>query len=203
MAHEPGFLRILSQRGWVAVLACVVAFSGLSGFEISQGAQPTALGEPAGAASNPTSGEVRGWSLPYRRDGELKAKLSGAVAKQLAGGELEIRELKIETFRDGEPQATLTTPLCRYRLADDSVVSTNSFAIRLKNNGGQLDGEGFHLLLAAKEVSSPGKFSASGPGGRLQLRGIGFRYRFESGQITVSNQVHALIPVRLPKRFSP
>ena len=170
--------------------------------EITRAAAPTTGANRAKEPGADTSGEVRGWSLPYRKDGDLKARLSGASARPISGGELEIRDLKVETFHDGEPQATLTTPLCRYRAQDDSVMSTNVFAIRLPENRGKLDGEGFHLLLAAKEVSSPGNFSASGPGGRLQLRGEGFRFRMESGQLTVSNRVQALLPIRIPKRLS-
>lgn len=160
-----------------------------------------AVPRKAARPTNLVSGEIRGWSVPYRKDGELKAKLSGASARPLPGGELEIRELRVETYRDSELQAVLTTPACRYRQGDDSVISTNSFAVQLADERGQLEGQGFHLRLAAKEVSSSGRFSASGPNGRPQLRGEGFLFRLEAGQLNVSNQVQLLLPVRLPQRF--
>ena len=167
------------------------------------------LGAPTAAPANPSGGtnavggEIRGWTLAYRKDGELKAKLYGGSARPLPGGLLEIRELKVETYRDGEPQAVLTTPLCRYRPGDDVVDSTNTFGVQLADNRGRLDGEGFQLRMAAKEVSSAGPFAANASGGRLQLRGTGFHFRLEASQMVVSNQVQALIPVRLPKRFIP
>ena len=174
-------------------------------------AQPAAPGRsPTGKTTGKTtdkpnliSGEVRGWNLPYRKDGELKAKLSGASARPLPGGELEIRDLQVQTFHDGEPQAVLVSPLCRYRKEDDSVISTNTFRVELAGGTGRLEGQGFHLRLGSKEVSSAGPFSASGPGGRPQLRGEGFRFLLEAGRLTVSNQVQALIPIRVPRRFLP
>jgi len=167
------------------------------------GAEKPATALPAASRTNSADGEIRGWSLAYHKDGELKAKLYGASARPLPNGAREIRELKVETYRDGELQATLTTPLCQYRQGDDIVDSTNTFTIQLAENRGRLEGEGFHFLMGAKEVSSPGPFSANSSGGRLQLRGVGFHFRLEAGQMIVSNQVQALLPIRLPKRFTP
>ena len=116
---------------------------------------------------------------------------------------MEIRELRVELYRDGEARATFTTPLCHYRQNDDVVRSTNLFSLALDQGRANLAGEGFLLQLDAKEVSSPGKFSAEGPNGRPQVRGLGFWCNLESGALLISNQVQFLVPVRLPKRPSP
>lgn len=187
----------VGRRWWSGVFIALIA-----GVAAGRGAAAERPGAgPLGTRTNAPAGESRGWNLPYRKDGELKARLTGASARPLANGALEIRDLKVEVYRDGEPQAVLSTPLCQYR--EDVLDSTNSFSIQLTDNRGRLEGEGFHLLLAAKEVSSAGRFSANGAGGRLQLRGLGFHFRLEASQMVVSNQVQALLPIRLPKRLIP
>ncbi len=171
---------------------------------VGSAAQPPVRSvRPATISSNRTSGEIRGWSLPYRKEGDLKAKLFGATARPLPGGVLEIRELRVDLYRDGEPRATFTTPLCHYRQNDDVVRSTNIFSFAFDQGRAHLEGEGFLLQLDTKQISSPGRFSAEGANGRPQVRGLGFWCNLDSGEILISNKVQVLVPVRLPQRPPP
>ena len=163
------------------------------------GERATASGTPAPAAS----GEIRGWSLPLRQEGELKAQLAGATMRPLPNGELEVRDLRIETFREGEAQGELTCPLCWYRPEQKEVHSTNEFAIRQPGGKGEIKGVGFLLKVDRREVSSAGAFTGSFPGGRGQFQGQGFWTDLDSRRTVISNRVQALIPLPIPKRNRP
>ena len=149
------------------------------------------------------SGEFRGWSLPLRQDGELKAQLAGATMRRLPSGEMEVRDLRIETFREGENQAELTSPLCWYRPDLREVHSTNDFVIRQSGGKGEIRGTGFLLKLDTHEVSSAGEFTGQFPGGRGQFQGQGFWTHLETRRTVISNRVQALLPLPLPKRNRP
>ena len=57
--------------------------------------------------------EVSGFRVPdYDDQGQLRAQLYGEHAKVLEGGEVEITNLKIEMYKDGEVSMTVFSPHC-------------------------------------------------------------------------------------------
>ncbi len=64
-----------------------------------------------------TGMEVSGFRVPdYDEQGELRAQLYGEHAKVLEGGEVEITNLKIEMYRDGEVVMTVFSPHCFFNM---------------------------------------------------------------------------------------
>jgi len=64
-----------------------------------------------------TGMEIYGFRVPdYDEQGELRAQLYGGHAKVLEGGEVEITNLKIEMYRDGEVVMTVFSPHCFFNM---------------------------------------------------------------------------------------
>ncbi len=64
-----------------------------------------------------TGMEISGFRVPdYDEQGELRAQLYGEHAKVLEGGEVEITNLKIEMYRDGEVVMTVFSPHCFFNM---------------------------------------------------------------------------------------
>ena len=61
--------------------------------------------------------EVSGFRVPdYDDQGQLRAQLYGEYAKVLEKGEVEITNLKIEMYRDGEVAMTVFAPRCFFNM---------------------------------------------------------------------------------------
>ncbi len=61
--------------------------------------------------------EISGFRVPdYDDRGRLRAQLYGEHAKVLDGGEVEITNLKIEMYRDGEVAMTVFSPHCFFNM---------------------------------------------------------------------------------------
>jgi hypothetical protein len=61
--------------------------------------------------------EVSGFRVPdYDDQGELRAQLYGEHAKVMEGGEVEITNLKIEMYRDGEVAMIVFSPHCFFNM---------------------------------------------------------------------------------------
>ena len=61
--------------------------------------------------------EVSGFRVPdYDEQGELRAQLYGESAKVLEKGEVEITNLKIEMYKDGEVSMTVFSPHCFFNM---------------------------------------------------------------------------------------
>jgi hypothetical protein len=61
--------------------------------------------------------EVSGFRVPeYDEHGELRAQLYGEHAKVLDQGEVEITNLKIEMYKDGEVVMTVYAPHCFFNM---------------------------------------------------------------------------------------
>ena len=61
--------------------------------------------------------EISGFRVPdYDEQGELRAQLYGEHAKVRAGGEVEITNLKIEMYKDGEVAMTVFSPHCFFNM---------------------------------------------------------------------------------------
>lgn len=57
--------------------------------------------------------EMSGFRVPdYDDQGQLRAQLYGGHAKVLEGGEVEVTNLKIEIYKDGEVVMTVFSPHC-------------------------------------------------------------------------------------------
>lgn len=64
-----------------------------------------------------TGMEISGFRVPdYDDQGNLRAQLYGGYAKVLEGGEVEITNLKIEMYRDGEVTMTVFSPHCFFNM---------------------------------------------------------------------------------------
>ena len=61
--------------------------------------------------------EISGFRVPdYDDHGRLRAQLYGEHAKVLDGGEIEISNLKIEMYQDGEVAVTVFSPHCFFNM---------------------------------------------------------------------------------------
>lgn len=61
--------------------------------------------------------EISGFRVPdYDDQGMLRAQLYGGHAKVLEGGEVEITNLKIEMYRDGQVAMTVYAPHCHFNV---------------------------------------------------------------------------------------
>ena len=64
-----------------------------------------------------TGMEVSGFRVPdYDDQGALRAQLYGGHAKVLAGGEVEITNLKIDMYKDGKVVMTVFSPHCFFNM---------------------------------------------------------------------------------------
>jgi len=64
-----------------------------------------------------TGMEVSGFRVPdYDEKGQLRAQLYGEHAMMLEDGEVEITNLKIEMYRDGEVVMTVFSPHCFFNM---------------------------------------------------------------------------------------
>ncbi len=71
----------------------------------------------AGAQDFGTGMEVSGFRVPdYDDQGTLRAQLYGEHAKVLEKGEVEITNLKIEMYKDGEVAMTVFSPHCFFNM---------------------------------------------------------------------------------------
>jgi hypothetical protein len=61
--------------------------------------------------------EITGFRVPdYDEQGALRAQLFGGHARVLGGGDVEITDLKIEMYKDGEIAMTVFAPHCFFNL---------------------------------------------------------------------------------------
>lgn len=64
-----------------------------------------------------TGMEISGFRVPdYDDEGQLRAQLYGEHAKVLEKGEVEITNLKIEMYKDGEVVMTVFSPHCFFNM---------------------------------------------------------------------------------------
>lgn len=126
---------------------CVVA--------VSSRAQPAL----AGHATEFTSIEYYAAPNPQ----QVKTRMSGAEAQPLAGGLLDIKQLKVETFNtNGVLQAVVEAPECLYD-------TTRGVA------------------------SSPGPLKVQTGDGKIRVEGVGFLWRQSDSFLTISNAVRTTI----------
>ena len=93
----------------------------------------------------------------------VKSRMSGAEAQPLAGGQLAVKQLKLETFStNGSPQVVVEAPECVYDMVN-----------RTANSAG-------HLQLQNGD-------------GKLRVEGDGFLWRQDDSSLTLSNNVYSAI----------
>ena len=93
----------------------------------------------------------------------VKSRMSGAEAQPLAGGQLAVKQLKLETFStNGTPQVVVEAPECVYDMVN-----------RTANSAG-------HLQLRSGD-------------GKLRTEGDGFLWRQDDSSLTLSNNVYSVI----------
>lgn len=64
-----------------------------------------------------TGMEISEFRIPdYDEQGVLRARLFGRHAKMLEGGEVEITQLKIEMYKDGQVVTTVFSPHCFFNM---------------------------------------------------------------------------------------
>lgn len=94
---------------------------------------------------------------------QVKTRLSGAAARPLTGGLLEVTQLKLETFAtNGRPEMIITAPECVYD---------------------QMNGL----------ASSPGRLQLQRGDGKIRIEGEGFLWRQNDSFLTISNDVRTVI----------
>jgi hypothetical protein len=78
--------------------------------------------------------EISGFKVPdYDEQNNLKSQLSGDKALIGAGDEIEIINVKIETFKADEVDLTITSPHCLYNRARKTVQSPSRIRIERDN----------------------------------------------------------------------
>ena len=93
----------------------------------------------------------------------VKSRMSGAEAQPLAGGQLAVKQLTLETFStNGSPQVMVEAPECVYDMVN-----------RTANSAG-------HLQLRSGD-------------GKFHVEGDGFLWRQDDSWLTISNHFHMVI----------
>jgi lipopolysaccharide export system protein LptC len=92
------------------------------------------LGGPAARAQRATIDydEVRNFKLPEydERTGDLKSVLHGREAKVYRkDGHADVKEMRIEVFRDNRAETVVESPSCRYHLAKGTATSEDPILI--------------------------------------------------------------------------
>ena len=87
--------------------------------------------------------EISGFRVPdYDEEGNLKSQLHGDYAKIRPNDEVEITNLKIETYdRGSEPEMLVTSPHCVYNRQSGSARSES--ALRIARDNMIITGEGY------------------------------------------------------------
>jgi hypothetical protein len=103
----------MTRRGWVAALLL--------------------LGRAA-CAEDPPVQTVTGFRVPeYDDQNRLKSQLFGDFASVLPDGIIEITQLKIDFYDEGEVVMTVTAPRCRYDQKKGNAQSDSDLRITRKN----------------------------------------------------------------------
>lgn len=111
--------------------------------------------------------------FPAPQQRQVKTRLSGAEATPLAGGLLEIKQVKLETFTtNGSPALLVEAPSCIYNM-------TNATA------------------------GSPGLLQVQYGDGKFRVSGVGFLWRQSESSLTISNNVHTVIESDLTTKITP
>ena len=122
---------------------------------------PAVRAQPSPLASANDFASVEYYGPPNQR--QAKTRLSGAAARPLTGGLLEVRQLKLETFAtNGRPEIVIVAPECVYD---------------------QMNGL----------ASSPGHIELRSGDGKFRVTGDGFLWRQDNYLLTISNHVHTVI----------
>src|ERR1700685_3455105 len=99
-------------------------------------------------ASDFTSVEY--FSAPFQQ--QMKSRLSGAEAQPQAGGLLEIKKLKLETFDpDGKPEMIVNAPECVYDTLNG--LASSAGPLNLQNGSGSFHVEGLGFLWRQNDSS--------------------------------------------------
>jgi lipopolysaccharide export system protein LptC len=91
---------------------------------------------PSGpAAATIGAGAVQGFMVPeYDANGQLVWRMFGDRARlQLAGGKVEVEQMKLELFRNGQVDATMRSPVCLFDRAAKTASSEKSVEIVATN----------------------------------------------------------------------
>ena len=122
----------------------------------------------AGRASNFSTVEY--FESPHQQ--MMKSRLSGAEARPMPGGRLEIKELKLELFNtNGTPAMVVRAPHCVYDTQQG-------------------------------EANSPGQLRLETGDGDSHIEGDGFLWRQGSSLLTISNNVRTVIDNPTEKKSS-
>ena len=120
--------------------------------------------------AQPTAG-TPGFNFPYKKEGLLKARFTGASAKPVSLVQptlLVVEQFQVETFRDdGAAELIGTAPQCR-------------------------------LNVGTKDASSAGPIPVTQADGLFKLQGDGFHWNQESGRLVLSNHVRTTFRFTIP-----
>lgn len=108
-------------------------------------------------AQQDTSGHANDFtSVEYfeaPRQTMIKSRLSGAQAQPLAGGLLEIQQLKLETFdSNGVPEMVIKAPHCVYDTLNGVASSPGHLRMESADGSSHVDGDGFLWLQSSKTL---------------------------------------------------
>lgn len=120
------------------------AFLALGFFTVGRAQQ-----SPAGHASDFSSVEY--YEPPHQL--LMKSRLSGAEAQPLAGGLLEIKQLKLETFdTNGAPGIIVRAPECVYDTVHGAASSSGHLQMETADGSSRIEGDGFLWLQAGQTL---------------------------------------------------
>ena len=95
-----------------------------------------ALSAGLAAAQMPTNvaQKALGFRIPqYDEDGHLKSQIVGEEANMLPGGGTELKNVRLEFYRDGKVEVTVTTPLCFFDRQANAVSSESPIRVESAN----------------------------------------------------------------------
>lgn len=122
----------------------------------------------AGSSAQPAmAGHANGFtSAEYfapPNETRVKSRMSGAEAQPLAGGQLAVKQLKLETFStNGTPLVVVEAPECVYDMTSRTANSAGH--VQLRNGDG-----------------------------KLRMEGDGFLWRQDDSSLTISNHVDSVV----------
>jgi len=114
------------------------------------------------------TGKLKGFTVSpefYTNSSQMKSLLKGAEAEPLPGGQIRLKEARLQTFHTNGTKELLV-------IAPDCLFDSN-----------------------AKMASSPGPLEAATADGRFAMAGVGFAYEQNAACLQISNQVKTTVQV--------
>lgn len=86
--------------------------------------------------------KILGFEVPeYDEEGRLKTRIQGAEALLLTNGTIQVKDVRLEFYREGQLDVTMTAPLCLYDRRTNRAFSDSP--VRIESAVATITGVGF------------------------------------------------------------